>query len=123
MLTQASVHFHRDRREVRLRTGQILFTVAPDATKPFDVLADNTRVRVIGTQFSVRHLPAGALPGKVEVRVAEGRVEVSGKTADGPMTRLVALVAGQASPWAAKACPAVSRRSRRTKSRSGTRDA
>ncbi|MDR1660974.1 MAG: FecR domain-containing protein [Azoarcus sp.] len=89
-LTRAEVLFRRGQRQVRLMTGQILFTVAADAARPFDALAGSARVRVTGTQFSVRHLPGGALPGGVDVRVAEGRVRVFGGAAEA-----VELAAGQ----------------------------
>ncbi|MDR2451006.1 MAG: FecR domain-containing protein [Candidatus Accumulibacter sp.] len=96
-LSRAEVVFYRYRREVRLPAGQILFHVAANAEKPFDVLAGNTRVRVVGTQFSVRHIPGDPLPGNVEVRVAEGRLRVSGRTADGGTIEenAVELLAGQ----------------------------
>jgi transmembrane sensor len=93
-LSRADVLFYRDRREVRLPQGQIFFTVAPDAARPFHVLAGGARVRVTGTRFSVRHFPDDAA-ADVRVRVAEGRVEVSGETADGRPTRPVELAAGQ----------------------------
>jgi transmembrane sensor len=94
-LTRAEAVLYRDRREVRLHEGQILFSVAANAASPFTVLAGNARVRVVGTRFSVRHMPAGPLAGDVEVRVAEGRVEVTGRSADGRMMKPVELVAGQ----------------------------
>jgi transmembrane sensor len=42
------------RREVRLERGEALFVVAPDAARPFEVVAAETRVRALGTAFSVR---------------------------------------------------------------------
>jgi transmembrane sensor len=93
-LTQADVRFYRDRREVRLQTGQGFFTVATDAERPFEVLAGKARVRVIGTRFSVRHIPGAAPPVGVAVQVGAGRVEVSGWV-NGERVDAVELVAGQ----------------------------
>lgn len=76
--TQAQVTLYRDRREVRLDQGQILFAVAPDRSKPFDVLAGPAHIRVVGTRFSVRYRSAGMDAGTVKVAVEEGHVRVSG---------------------------------------------
>jgi len=75
-LTEVEVAFHRKRRQVRLIDGQAVFDVAPDVTLPFDVLAANTRVTVVGTRFAVRNTPAIAGHDTVRVAVEEGRVRV-----------------------------------------------
>lgn len=64
--------FTRSERAVHLRKGEALFTVAKDPARPFVVIAGSTRVRAIGTVFNVRMHD----PGRVEVIVTEGRVEV-----------------------------------------------
>lgn len=76
--TQVQVNLYRQRREVRLIEGQVMFSVQGDATAPFDVLAGNTRVTVVGTRFSVRHTRGGLDAGKTVVAVEAGRVRVSG---------------------------------------------
>ncbi|WP_382323324.1 FecR domain-containing protein [Hydrogenophaga sp. UC242_53] len=76
--TQIQVSMYRQRREVRLIEGQVMFSVQGDAAAPFDVLAGSTRVTVIGTRFSVRHTRAGLDAGKTVVAVEEGRVRVGG---------------------------------------------
>ena len=76
--TQAQVTLYRDRREVRLAQGQILFAVAPDRAKPFDVLAGPAHIRVVGTRFSVRYRSTGMDAGAVRIAVEEGHVRVSG---------------------------------------------
>jgi transmembrane sensor len=94
------VHLTAERREVRLERGEAYFEIAPDARRPFEVLAGDTRVRAVGTAFSVRLRN----PGEVEVLVAQGRVAV-GSTADvsigasaigaSESTMIRALVAGE----------------------------
>lgn len=72
------VDFNDAKRQVRLKTGEAFFSVAKDAIRPFYVSADDTQVRVLGTQFYVHH---GA--GEVRVAVTEGRVEVLSGADDG----------------------------------------
>jgi transmembrane sensor len=74
--TRVDASFYRDRREVRLPEGQLMFSVQPDAQRPFDVLAGPLRVTVVGTRFSVRQAPGGLQQGAVSVHVEEGRVRV-----------------------------------------------
>ena len=52
--TQAKVSLYGDRREVELLAGEVLFTVSPDAARPFTVLSGHAQVRVTGTRFNVR---------------------------------------------------------------------
>lgn len=68
------VTYYRDRREARLKAGQVIFEVAPDAARPFTVHAGSTRVVVVGTRFAVESL-AGP---EVRVSVERGRVAVYG---------------------------------------------
>jgi transmembrane sensor len=62
---------HR-RREVTLRSGEAVFDVAKDASRPFVVSAGDGTVTAVGTQFQVRN-DAGA----VAVTLMEGRVQVA----------------------------------------------
>lgn len=75
--TSADVTYFRQRREVRLPEGNIVFQVSSDSERPFDVLAGPLRITVVGTSFSVRYTPN--VPGAEDVRVAveEGRVRVA----------------------------------------------
>ncbi|HVR51300.1 MAG TPA: FecR domain-containing protein, partial [Pseudorhodoferax sp.] len=89
--TRLEVAYYRQRRTVRLLDGQALFSVQPDAARPFQVQAGPVGVTVVGTRFSVRYTPD--LPGAtgVQVAVEQGRVQVAGQDhAAG-----VGLVAGQ----------------------------
>lgn len=95
--TQAQVTLYRDRREVRLVEGQILFAVTADRRKPFHVLAGPARVSVVGTRFSVRYRSEGMDAGLVKVAVEQGHVRVAGVAAAGNESAAAAvdLVAGQ----------------------------
>lgn len=76
--TRAEVRLYRHRREVRLVDGQAMFTVQRKPDQPFDVLAGQVRVTVVGTRFSVRATQSGLDAGKTVVAVESGRVRVSG---------------------------------------------
>lgn len=76
--TQVDVALYRQRREVRLSEGQVLFAVQADPEQPFDVFAGATRVTVVGTRFSVRRTHSGVSDeGSVRVVVEQGRVRVA----------------------------------------------
>ena len=75
--TDAQVRLYRHRREVQLAHGQAMFSVAPDASKPFEVQAGPARVTVVGTRFAVRFRQDGIDAGQVRVEVQEGRVRVA----------------------------------------------
>lgn len=101
--TQAQVTLYKDRREVRIKEGQIMFTVAPDSENPFEVLAGPARVTVVGTRFSVRYRQTGMDADTVKVAVEEGHVrvaDVGGWFGRGSGTA-VGLVAGQGLSMAA----------------------
>lgn len=95
--TQAQVTMYRDRREVRIADGQIMFSVAADPKKPFHVLAGPARVTVLGTRFSVRYRNQGADAGAVNVSVEKGHVQVvsSYSSANAKADLPVELLAGQ----------------------------
>ncbi|HCW20819.1 FecR family protein [Achromobacter sp.] len=52
--TRAKIALYADRRDVELLAGEILFTVSPDAARPFTVHTGQSQVRVTGTRFNVR---------------------------------------------------------------------
>ncbi|WP_043007867.1 FecR family protein [Comamonas testosteroni] len=95
--TQAQVAMYRDRREVRIADGQIMFSVAADPKKPFHVLAGPARVTVLGTRFSVRYRNQGADAGAVNVSVEKGHVQVTSSysSANAKADLPVELLAGQ----------------------------
>ena len=75
--TAIDAAFTATERRVRIVRGEVFFTVAKDAARPFVVTAGTVAVRAVGTAFNVqRH------HGSVEVLVTEGRVRVT-DAADG----------------------------------------
>ena len=94
--TEIAVDLQPNRRAVRLDRGEAWFQVAKDPSRPFVVMAGATRVRAVGTAFSVRRRAMGA-----EVLVTEGVVEVW--SGNGGATRKVSagnqiFVSDQAGP-------------------------
>lgn len=70
--SRIEVDLQEDRRLIRLLEGEALFNVAPDRSRPFDVVAGNTTLQAVGTQFNVDRR------SKITtVTVVEGRVAVS----------------------------------------------
>ncbi|MEJ0036699.1 MAG: FecR domain-containing protein [Gammaproteobacteria bacterium] len=66
-------------RRVELISGEALFDVVHDETRPFAVILDGSEIRVLGTRFNVYRKDSG----DVVVTVLEGTVEVRG-FAQGP---------------------------------------
>lgn len=72
-LSRINVRFSEEERSIILITGQALFRVAKDNSRPFVVASGKTQVRAVGTEFDVYQKSAGTL-----VTVVEGRVAVIG---------------------------------------------
>ncbi|WP_293848252.1 FecR family protein, partial [Steroidobacter sp.] len=70
--SKIQIRLSAESRDVRLITGEALFDVDHDPTRPFFVHAGPTTVRAVGTQFNVYRKP-----DNVRVTVLEGKVEVS----------------------------------------------
>lgn len=99
--TVVDVNFSGAKRKIILHSGEVLFEVAKDASRPFQVVAGKQMVEAVGTAFSV-HRTNGV---DLEVVVTEGKVRlyrqapsdtgddtVKSQTSD---VDAVALVAGQ----------------------------
>jgi len=85
--SRISVQFEPKTRIVRLESGEALFEVAKDSTRPFVVQAGDVRVRAIGTAFVVRRNS----DNEVEVTVTKGTVSVWRETKSPERsTRLIA---------------------------------
>jgi transmembrane sensor len=69
--SQILVTLSRRQRLVELIQGEAIFQVAKDATRPFVVAANGSRVTAVGTRFSVRQSATG-----VRVVVTEGTVKL-----------------------------------------------
>jgi len=71
--SRIEVEFSNNIRNVRLVSGEAIFTVEHDLTRPFIVHAGNTTVRALGTTFDVRRRGAGS----TDISVVEGAVQVA----------------------------------------------
>ncbi len=76
--SQLRVEFDSRRRLVQLERGEASFSVVRDSARPFVVMAEETAVRAVGTQFNVRRRA-----DSVEVMVVEGIVAVGPREAVG----------------------------------------
>ena len=65
------VHLVKNRRTIQLLSGEALFQVAHDRARPFDVIAGNTTVHAVGTQFNVDRRSTSTT-----VTVVEGEIAV-----------------------------------------------
>lgn len=74
--SEVRVRYSSSLRRVELVRGEALFEVASNPARPFDVAANGTTVRAVGTAFSVR-LHEDASDKKVDVVVSEGRVAIN----------------------------------------------
>lgn len=70
--TTIKVDYSKNYRRINLVKGEAHFEVAKDATRPFEVYADDRLVRAIGTAFTVHKVN-----GAIEVLVSEGTVELA----------------------------------------------
>jgi transmembrane sensor len=71
--SQIAINFSDKERAVQLIRGEVTFDVAKDPGHPFIVAAGETRVRVVGTSFTVQRLRTSP----IQVLVKQGIVEVS----------------------------------------------
>jgi transmembrane sensor len=69
--SRLSVTLGRHERQVNMAEGQAVFDVTHDPGRPFLITAGDRTVRVVGTQFDVRHRA-----GRLSVTVTRGTVEV-----------------------------------------------
>ncbi len=105
--TVLRVNFSPATRDVELVAGEALFNVAKDKQRPFIVTAGDTRVRAVGTSFTVRCQKDLS----VRVVVSEGVVEVSKPGQPRPVrvaanvVAVTAASAGVAVPLAASVAP------------------
>lgn len=69
--TKISVRLGWRTRQVQLGDGEAVFAVARDVNRPFIVAVGDQKVRVLGTEFNIRHYD-----GKVVVTVGRGTVDI-----------------------------------------------
>jgi transmembrane sensor len=69
--SQITVSLDRDARRVRMADAEAVFDVTHDPKRPFLISVGDRQVRVVGTQFNLRHRD-----GRVALTVSRGVVEV-----------------------------------------------
>ncbi len=69
--TEVEYRYTPTSRDFWVNRGEIYFTVAKDAVRPFNVVAQGSQIQAVGTQFNVK-----LFPDSVEVLVTEGLVQV-----------------------------------------------
>lgn len=90
--TAIALDWNESQRRICLRHGQAVFTVAPDAARPFEVEAGPAVIRALGTVFAVAEKP----DGDISVTVQEHAVSVGfadKRAGSGPTA--VRVVSGQ----------------------------
>jgi transmembrane sensor len=70
--TEMRMRFSRKHREIVLTRGEVLFTVARDEQRPFEISVGGNTIRAVGTSFDVRLRERR----EVEVMVAQGVVAI-----------------------------------------------
>jgi transmembrane sensor len=105
--SEIQVDYSDAMRAVELIQGEALFDVAKSKARPFVVSAGDTKVRAVGTSFTVRRLETAP----VQVLVREGVVEVFRPAIDAAPLRIFAnnmalAPQGDATAIAAKPIPA-----------------
>lgn len=69
--SSVKVSFDRDARRVEMADAEAAFDVTHDPKRPFLISVGDTQVRVVGTEFNIRHRA-----GETELTVRRGVVEV-----------------------------------------------
>lgn len=80
--SQVTVHYSSERRSLKLIGGEVYFTVAKDAARPFEVDAGSAKVTALGTEFNIRRQGE-----HTSIAVAAGvvRIAETAKTGTRPM--------------------------------------
>jgi transmembrane sensor len=86
--SQITVDLGRDARRVRMADAEAVFDVAHDARRPFLIAVGDRQVRVVGTEFNLRHRAE-----LVDLTVRRGVVEV--RPAEAPQAAPTRVTVGQ----------------------------
>ncbi len=81
-----AVHFEKNRRGVELKSGEAMFSVEHDTSRPFVVVAGAAQVTVTGTRFDVRRDD-----DQTRVAVEAGTVKVQGRSPEERVTLTAGL--------------------------------
>jgi transmembrane sensor len=87
--SKLTVSLGRDARRVQMAEAEAVFDVAHDAGRPFLIAVGDRQVRVVGTEFNLRHRA-----DKVALTVRRGVVEV--RPVDAPQASPTRVTVGQA---------------------------
>jgi transmembrane sensor len=86
--SRITVSLDRDARRVQMADAEATFDVAHDAARPFLIRAGDRQVRVVGTEFNLRHRA-----DLFDLTVRRGVVEV--RAADAPQSQPIRVTVGQ----------------------------
>ena len=86
--SKISVSFGRDSRRVQMADAEATFDVAHDAARPFLIGVGDRQVRVVGTEFNLRHRAH-----RIDLTVRRGIVEV--RAADALQAAPIRVTVGQ----------------------------
>ena len=86
--SQITVRLGKDARRVEMADAEATFDVIHDAGRPFLIAVGDRQVRVVGTEFNLRHRE-----GKVALTVRRGTVEI--RPADAPDAQPTRVTVGQ----------------------------
>jgi len=89
--SRVDFRFTEEERRLRLQSGEAMFKVHHDASRPFRVLSGGTMVQAIGTQFSVNRLRGESLITVVEGIVQVSREESLAERVMAPLTRTMGV--------------------------------
>lgn len=84
-------HFSDTIRLVEL-TGEAFFEVKSDAKRPFEIISNNVRTKVVGTSFNINAYPDN---DRIRIAVSEGKVNVETISGDSSDYQSVSLTENQ----------------------------
>ncbi len=82
-------------RVITLHHGQVRFTVAKDAKRPFEVHSGNLSVRALGTVFEVYHQESGGISVTVQEHAVSTRLSSFDETTPSEQAQPVIINEGQ----------------------------
>lgn len=88
--TRVRVSYDKESRRIELLSGEALFEVAKDPSRPFVVSADNRTVTALGTTFVVQRSDT-----RMSVTLMEGKVRVAAATPEGTEAQITVLTPGE----------------------------
>jgi transmembrane sensor len=93
--TAISVDYRPDKRHLTLHHGQVRFTVAKDARRPFEVDADGLTVRALGTVFEIYRQASGTIKVTVQEHAVAARLDDESQSAAKGKPAEIEVKAGQ----------------------------